>query len=328
MKITKQRQARFIKFFTYLGEIFPYHISWVIASCALVIILLIGILPSKGLIARDQAGSNLPPDKSLIKPDVLGVQNKESSISGEVGSKEAEPEILGPKVPILMYHYIRPLPDCNLDRLGCSLSVPPPLFEQQMDYLTKNGWTTITLDDLVASFKDLTILPTKPLILTFDDGYEDFYTSAWPILQKYNLKSTIYVLAEGERLNLTQHYDHYMSNSQIRQLANSPLITVAAHTIDHSYLKGRSGYLQQDQIFRSKSEIEAITGFPVRHFAYPYGAYDGLTIKLVQDAGFVTAASTIAGSRNNLSTIDTLRRVRIADVGPNPLQWFVAQLVK
>jgi len=284
---------------------------------------MLGILPAQPL------NSKTPPSPpSLIKPDVLGTHNDEATISGEIEAQEAKSELVGTKVPVLMYHYIRPMPDCSLDKLGCSLTVTPKIFEAQLSFLVSHGWTAVTLDTLAASFRDPTILPAKPVVLTFDDGYEDFYTTAFPIIKRYGLPATIYVLAEGERMNLVQGYGHYMSDTQIRELSISPLITVAAHTVDHSSLKGRSAYLQYDQIFRSKSEIESIIGKPVNHFAYPYGAFDAVTIKYVREAGFVTAASTIAGAINSESTRYSLHRVRIGSGGPSPLAWFADALAK
>ncbi len=322
MKKTGTKKSKQLGFFAKLNQAFPYHIPRLIGSVVVVLILMVGVLPSKGLGTRSQA-----KDVPNSKPDVLAVSDKPEAVVGtvEIVTKEAEPELVGVRVPILMYHYIRPMPDCKKDKVGCSLSVPPSVLEEQLQFLQKNGWTTISLDDLSASFKDPKVLPAKPIILTFDDGYSDFYQNAYPLLQRYNMKATNYVLSRGEQLNAQQHYAHYMTSSQLRELAASPLITIAAHTMDHSYLKGRSAQVQHDEISNSKSELEQIIGKPVRHFAYPYGAYDGLSIKYAQDAGFVTAASTLPGTRNNDSTGFTLRRVRIGAIS---MGWFAAQLTK
>ena len=100
------------------------------------------------------------------------------------------------KVPILMYHYIGYNPD-PADKARYILATNPDNFKQQMKYLSDQSYQTISLDTLYAALKKQTTLPSKPIILTFDDGYEDFYTNAYPLLKKYNLKSTLYVIVNA-----------------------------------------------------------------------------------------------------------------------------------
>jgi peptidoglycan/xylan/chitin deacetylase (PgdA/CDA1 family) len=96
-------------------------------------------------------------------------------------------------VPILMYHYISASPSVQ-DRIRYGLSVPPEMFEAQLKLLRDNGFTTITLRDLYEYLAVGTPLPDQPIILTFDDGYIDNYTHAFPILQKYGMLGTFFVL--------------------------------------------------------------------------------------------------------------------------------------
>jgi peptidoglycan/xylan/chitin deacetylase (PgdA/CDA1 family) len=104
-----------------------------------------------------------------------------------------------------------------------------------------------------------------------------------------------------------------MTPAQIRELSKSPLITVAAHTLDHCDLKGMNEAGQRREIFGSKQELEAIIGKPVTHFAYPYGDFNDVTVRLVHEAGYTTATSTIQGSINNETTALTMRRLRIGN---------------
>ena len=87
-------------------------------------------------------------------------------------------------VPILMYHYISVNPHAPGDPLRTRLSVPPAQFAQQLAYLHRAQYTTITLDNLVDALEMRTSLPPKPVILTFDDGYADFFTNAYPLLRR------------------------------------------------------------------------------------------------------------------------------------------------
>jgi peptidoglycan/xylan/chitin deacetylase (PgdA/CDA1 family) len=314
-----------LSFWAKLSSALPYHIPRVLGATSLVLILLVGLLPSKGLVTGDAATEDKSSNviAEMDRQEVLGITDRSelNTIKHEVKYKEADPELLGLKVPIIFYHYIRPLPDCTADKPGCSLSVTPEVFETQMAYLVKAGWTTITLDNLLAGFKNPKTLPPKPIIISFDDGYIDFYYSAWPILKKYNLKATIYVLSRGATLRP----GFYLSEAMLRDLAADPNITIAAHTQDHLYLKGRSELIQRHEILGSKTELEAVTGHPVNHFAYPYGAFDDVTVRLVKEAGYKSAATTIIGTSNNEGTSLTLRRVRIGNLS---LNWFAEQLAK
>ncbi len=97
-------------------------------------------------------------------------------------------------VPILMYHYIRPAPSIYLDRLGYRLTVTPDDFRAQMDWLSVNGYHPVDFNDLRAYFGGLAPLPSKPLVITFDDGYSDLYTTAYPILKTYHFKAVAYIV--------------------------------------------------------------------------------------------------------------------------------------
>src|SRR5262245_56665266 len=89
------------------------------------------------------------------------------------------------QIPILMYHHIAVPPDPRNQRES-SLDVPPRQLAEELDYFQRVGYTTSTLDELTAALREGAALPAKPLILTFDDGYIDFYTTAFPLLKRYN----------------------------------------------------------------------------------------------------------------------------------------------
>lgn len=278
-----------------------------------VVVLLFGI--SVGA----KAPANSGEVKTEVKPEVLST--KDLTVIQEVNFKEASPEELGIKAPILMYHYIQVNPNPQGDPSRDKLLVTPTNFEAQLQYLKENGWTTISLDELVEGLKNPGKLPEKPIILTFDDGYLDFYTTAAPLLAKYNMKGAVYVLSQGSK----RGPGFYMTDEQIKELSTSPLITIASHTQTHTYLKGRSEPTQRREIIESKKELEALIGKPVEHFAYPYGAFDETSLRLVKEAGYKSATSTIISTKNNLSNLHTLRRVRMGNLS---ISWFTAQLAK
>ncbi len=98
----------------------------------------------------------------------------------------------GIKVPILLYHYISINPN-KADVMRNGLSTPPDILDQQFSILKSHGFTTITFDELAAAFSGKATLPTKPIILTFDDGYVDFYFNAYPLLVKYQMKGIEFI---------------------------------------------------------------------------------------------------------------------------------------
>jgi hypothetical protein len=97
------------------------------------------------------------------------------------------------QVPILMYHYIRPDPGPD-DPIGQGLSVSPELFAEHLAFLADGGYTPITMADLADIWDGREPMPPKPIVLTFDDGYRDFYTDAWPLLRQYGFPATVYVI--------------------------------------------------------------------------------------------------------------------------------------
>jgi len=209
------------------------------------------------------------------------------------------PNQVGLNVPILIYHYT------------------PSDFENQLKYLMAHNYQTITFAQLLGALNHTSVLPAKPVIITFDDGYENQMT-AFSLLTKYNLKATFYIISGGpgsnycigaNRTNLTCG-DASLNWDQIRMLDKSGLITIGAHTVDHPNLASISPASQQFQIVTSKAEIEAQIGHSITDFAYPYGSYNATSVALVRAAGFTTAVTTAPGTFESLSNLLTLPRLR------------------
>jgi peptidoglycan/xylan/chitin deacetylase (PgdA/CDA1 family) len=209
------------------------------------------------------------------------------------------------RMPILMYHYISTNPNWPSDPMRTRLSVPPRQFAAQLRYLQHAGYTTITLDDLAAALRGNAILPAKPIVLTFDDGYQDFYTNAYPILKQYGDQATIYIItgkvgAAG-----------YMTWGELRELARSPLITIGAHTRTHPLLARLPPSRSWVELAGSKAALERQLGIKVRHLAYPYGNYSLTTVEQAQESGFETAVTTNEGVEQSLDKLLSLERVRV-----------------
>ena len=203
-----------------------------------------------------------------------------------------------------MYHYVRIVANPGKDPLGYGLSVNPDYFEQQIKYLNDQGYQSITPDDLYQAMLGKLALPEKPVLLTFDDGYEDFYTTAFPILKKYNFKATNFVITGY----ISESDNRYLTWDQIKELDQSGLVTIASHTVRHKNVA--TGSEAWPEIHDSKIVLEKFLSHPVTAFAYPGGSFNQTAIKLVQQAGYELAFTTHFGIWHNLGDRLTTTRVR------------------
>lgn len=221
-------------------------------------------------------------------------------------------------VPIFMYHFIEVVQD-KKDTLREAMAVTPTQFEEQLKFLSENDIHTYFVRD-VPRFLDGTLSDPKRVMLTFDDGYEDFYTDAFPLLMKYGAKATLYVI--NDRIGTKD----YLTQAQLTEIAQSGIVEIGAHTIDHPDLRTLSAEKQRHQIADSKHGLEEMLGVTVDSFAYPYGYYTDETVKLVREAGFVTAVTTKPGKLQSPSMLLTLRRLRPGPVtSAKGLHWLLGE---
>ncbi|MCL5407480.1 MAG: polysaccharide deacetylase family protein [Patescibacteria group bacterium] len=244
----------------------------------------------------------------LIGGGFFWQKNKNQSkneISVNTPSPSSSPEPQYPKVssyevPILMYHYIRNAE--NESQLGKNLSVSPKNFDSQIKWLKDNDYQTLKVADLTdPNKKELSKIAynkKKPIVITFDDGYEDAYTNAYPVLQKYQMTATFYIIRDYVGR------PEYMNQSQIDKLEKDGF-EIGSHTLSHPDLTKLTPAEAQKQITDSKEN--ALT------FCYPAGKYDATTVKLVQGAGYLAAVTTHSGIADQNSNILELPRVRIEE---------------
>lgn len=206
-------------------------------------------------------------------------------------------------IPILYYHYIAENPNAK-DKTRNSLSVSPDKFEAQMDYLSKNGYTPISLDTLYGIFNKQTQSPAKPVVLTFDDGYIDFYSNAFPILKRFNFHSVVFIptglVGQG----------YYMNWDQIKELQASGLVFFEAHTVNHANLVSQSYASILKQLTDSKNILFSQTGYPVNFIAYPYGSSSNSVHTAARQAGFAGGLGTWFGQAKGASM--NMPRIRVS----------------
>lgn len=210
------------------------------------------------------------------------------------------------KIPILMYHYIggNPNPD---DKARNNLSVTPDKFDAQMGYLSQNGYHTTDFDTLIAALHGQTTLPPKSVILTFDDGYIDFYLNTYPILRKYNLRAVSFLptglIGTG----------YYMNWTQVKEINASGLVSFQAHSVTHPNLTSLSDPALAAQLSESKKTLESMLGKPVNTLAYPYGISDERVWQAAKVAGFIGGVGTWYGNVSSEGTLIDLPRIKIGE---------------
>lgn len=207
------------------------------------------------------------------------------------------------RVPILMYHYVEYVQD-KKDTIRQSLDIIPAVFTSQIQTLQQAGYTFMTASELGEVIDGKRQLPAKPILITFDDGHKDFYTDVLPILEKYHVKATSYVIS-----GFLGGSD-FMTAQQVQDVAKSGLVDVGAHTVHHLALAKRPLAQVQYELTTSKKAIEDLIHKPVVSFAYPYGSFDAQAIKAVQAAGFTTGVSTVPGIDVNPQNRFFLYRLR------------------
>lgn len=212
---------------------------------------------------------------------------------------------------ILMYHHVTNDPNYKNSRL----TVSPEILEQQISYLLDKGYKFLTLAQAVDEFTGGVKL-NKKLVLTFDDGYRDFYDQAYPILKKYNVPATLFVINSdiGRAGNVTL--------AMLKEMQASNLVEVGAHTLSHPNLTKLKETEVRKQIFESKTDLENLLGISIRTLAYPYGFYNKRVVSLVKEAGYAVAASVFFGEKPSVDNMFVWRRVMITntEIGDNLLK--------
>ena len=207
-------------------------------------------------------------------------------------------------VPILSYHQVN-----DIDKNQLTVTVED--FDAEMKYLVDSGYTFITPEELINAWdsdSDENALPEKPVIITFDDGYVDMYKNVFPILQKYNVKVTLFAITDY--LNL---YPNYLTWTQARELQSSGLVDIESHTLSHYNLteKHISSYDIRNQLWGSKQAIEWYLKKPADFVAYPGGLYTQEVEDLTQDVGYRAAFTIDYGLAHQLPQHYVLPRIPI-----------------
>jgi peptidoglycan/xylan/chitin deacetylase (PgdA/CDA1 family) len=208
-------------------------------------------------------------------------------------------------IPILMYHHIA-VPEAGADAIRRDLSVSPANFEAQLRYLVDRGYEPISLESLVRHLQIGGALPPKPVVLTFDDGFRDQYTNAFPLLKKYGFTGTFFIITGF----VDEGRPEYVSWSEI-ELMHGNGMEIGSHSYTHPSLEGKSFDYIVWQVLGSKEAIEARTQEPVRFFSYPSGQYDQQAIDVLRSAGYWGAVTVEPGSLQSSERPFEFKRIRV-----------------
>jgi len=225
------------------------------------------------------------------------------------------------KIPIIMYHYVEYVKDDG-DLIRKSLDIIPSLFEGHLLALRKANYETYFVKDIPDILDGSTHYSTQSAILTFDDGYEDFYTVVFPLLKKYHVRATVYVI-----------YNYigrsgFLDEKQIAELAESGLVEIGSHTLDHVYLKQAPDQYAEKQIVESKQKFEERFNIKIKTFAYPYGAFNNKNIESVKKAGYTAAVSVISGVMQENENLFYMSRIRPGLFTPQTIIRVIEQMNK
>jgi peptidoglycan/xylan/chitin deacetylase (PgdA/CDA1 family) len=233
------------------------------------------------------------PDRRPAPPEMSAIQAAET---------EARPVLPAPhavEMPILVYHHVVP-GRASGSELTRTLFVTPEAFEQQLKYLRDNGYQSVSFGDLADCLEFGAALPERPVILSFDDGWENQFQYGFPLLQKYGFSATFFVV--------TGYLDHpnFMTTDQLKTMIAAGM-SIGSHTRSHPALPSLGGGQRlKDEIAGSKAWLEQQLGVAVDTFAYPYGSYTPAVVAATKAAGYRTARTVDTGTHDTADDMETL----------------------
>lgn len=245
--------------------------------------------------------------QSIQNPDpatqtTLNSDQTESNVGVKPTAKSASAaEILArEQVPILCYHQVRDW-RAKDSKAAKDYIVPIAQFKAQIKMLADSGYHTILPDQLFSYLKYGTKLPSKPVMLTFDDTDLDQFTVAAPEMKKYGFKAVFFIMT------VSLGRPNYMSRAQVKSLSDEGHV-IGSHTWDHQNVKKYQGEDWVTQIEKPTKTLKEITGKDIKYFAYPFGLWNPEAIPELKSRGF-DGAFVLAEKRDETDPLFTIRRI-------------------
>jgi peptidoglycan/xylan/chitin deacetylase (PgdA/CDA1 family) len=192
-------------------------------------------------------------------------------------------------VPILMYHRVGRLPRFG-DRYP-GLTVQPRIFAKQMEWLARHHFHAISEQHLFDALEwGRPVLPSRPVLITFDDGYRDVLWHAEPVLHRLHMPATAFVITD----RISGHDPSFLSWNNLRDLERHGF-SIGSHTVHHFNLTTLSRAAVWLELTESRQTLQEHLGVPVDWFSYPVGAEDPAIVRLVRRAGYLLAVTEQPG---------------------------------
>lgn len=253
----------------------------------------------------DNVQSGTPQGDSLVQsnPAKVHAANRKMASAAEILAR--------PQVPVLCYHQIRNWRPGD-SKQAKDYIVPEQTFAEQIKMLHDSGFHSISTNELYNYLCYGDALPSKPVLLTFDDTDLPQFTIAKPVMEKYGYKGMFFIMT------VSLGRPNYMSREQVKQLSDAGH-EIGSHTWDHKNIKQYTDADWTTQIDKPTKTLESITGKPVQYFAYPFGLWNTAAIPHLKDHGF-KAAFQLSAKRDNNEPLYTIRRIIV------PGSWTAANL--
>ena len=254
-------------------------------------------------------------NKEVLSKTAMGICAFLVLFSSYISNKIAVPTsgvLTSPKIPIIMYHSVLD----NTDRIS-KYVITPEILKNDFEYLKKNGFTPILSSDLINFSEKGESLPPKPIIITFDDGYYNNYTYAFPLLKEYGFKAVISLVGEYTTefsepdAIINNNYSH-LTFDNLKEMQSSGIIEFACHSFDMHNISNRKGILRKGSEDKShykelliadtmkiKELISLKTGKEPYSYTYPFGAVNNESADIIDSLGF----KVTYGCEEGLNTI-------------------------
>ncbi|MGO9480405.1 MAG: polysaccharide deacetylase family protein [Candidatus Kryptoniota bacterium] len=281
------------------------------------------VISEKKRVAMAQAAANSVEIKNERLPAAI---HPSRSLPHPASTKTKTPagirSEINPAIKVLMYHRIVDDKDSHEDY---SWLVTTHQFRRHLELLDRWGYTCINFEDHSLFLEGKITLPKKPVIITFDDGYEEVYKYALPITKEFGVRATAFVL--GDRSirnnaweNTTFESSDLLSDDQILELHRSGF-EIGSHSMTHADLSKISRGAARDEICRSKEHLEDLIQAPVITFAYPYGNVNTDLKDMVRDAGYNYGCGTYSGSPKFTHDLYNIRRIAVTSRKANAVNF-------
>jgi peptidoglycan/xylan/chitin deacetylase (PgdA/CDA1 family) len=222
-------------------------------------------------------------------------------------------ELRRDRIPILLYHRLISRREVEAGRIPDTEPIYAcydDAFAAQMEHLVAEGYTTLSLDDLLAIRRGTMPRPRKPIAITFDDGYASNHALAWPALRRHRLRATIFVAPQPDEhtREFVAGVDGFLTGDQMRELDQGG-VAIESHTLTHCVLSELDDATARHELQESRQVLGAIVGRPIRHLAVPRSGHDWRIRRLAREEGYLTVCSNGKGSSNGWSSLFALPRI-------------------